>query len=241
MAKTERFGIDRRRLLRWSCTGAAFGLTPSWAATPPDAVATAAEAHHHVVFDNADLRIMRVMIQPGEATAWHTHDHDYVTTVLRGTRVRVETAGQSEAATEEMVTDSVTFAPYEGRSATRRITNMSSWLNHQLDFEILTSKPGAFGPADRGHAPAYTLILDNPRVRAWRLKLLPGAFTPPVTQNGPGVRVVLSGGRVIDTPERGTAGETDAVNGDAAFLAPDTRSVANGGNGPLEMIEFELR
>ena len=233
--------VSRRRMLCACCAGTALGFVPWRAIAAPEAVAAADEPHHHVIFANADLRIMRVMIPPGEGTGWHRHAHDFVVTVLRGTMTRTEQEGEDRAALGEMVTDAVLFASYEDKPIVHRVYNTSTWLNHQLAFEILAPKPGGYGKADRTQAPAFAMILDNPRLRAWRLKLQPGTFTPRVTQDGPGLRVILAGDRMIDTPDTGAANETDIRAGDAAFLPPDTRSITNAGSSPLDIVEFELR
>ena len=234
--------IDRRRMLCWCCAGTALGFTSVRAgAAASDAVPAAQEARHHVIFADEALRVMRVLIPPGDYTRWHTHTHDFVITVLKGSSTRSEEAGESRAVLGEMVTNTVLFAPYAQKALTHQVHNTSTWLNHQLAFEILTPGPGRYGAADRGAEPAYRMVFDNPRVRAWRLKLEPGAVAAPVVQNGPGLRVILAGERVIDTGTNGSVLETDIRAGDAAMLAPDTRSVANGGGAPLDMIEYELR
>ena len=232
--------IGRRRLLCACCAGVVSAFVPWPLVAAPAAVAASDEPHHHVIYDDTDLRIMRVMIPPGTATGWHKHAHDFVVTVLRGSQTRTETEGEAEAAIGEMVTDAVTFGAYGEKAIVHRIANTSTWLNHQLTFEILTRQPMGYGPADRGGVPDFVPLLQNARLKAWRLKLAPGAVAAPVVQSGPGVRVILAGDRIIDTPPHGTATETDIRAGDAAYLAPATRSVANAGNGPLDLIEFEL-
>ncbi len=231
--------LGRRRLLGWCGAGMALAVTSRAGLADPAAVMTAEEPHHHVIFDGIDLRIMRVMIPPGESTAWQQHSKDYVVTTLRGTKVSTQTPGQP-ATIGEMATDSVTFASYEDAPAVRRITNLGPGLNHQLAFELLTHKAQHYGPADRGGALGFKMVLENERLKAWRLTLDPGEITPAVVQSGPGVRVILAGERMIDTPLRGTANETDIRAGDAAFLPPDTRSITNAGEVPLDLIEFEL-
>ena len=240
MAELHVSGVGRRRFLCWCCAGTVLGFVATPAVAAPPAVAAAEEPHHHVLFENADLRIMRVMIPPGEATGWHVHAHDFVVTVLRGTSTRTEQEGEAQAVLGEMKTDEVIFAAYEGKPIVHRVANTSTWINHQLTFEVLVPKPGQFGKGDRAGAPEFALVLDNPRLRAWRLRLAPGVVTPRVVQTGPGVRVILAGERIIDTPAEGAPIENDIRAGDAAFLGPDTRSITNAGNAPLDMIEFEL-
>jgi hypothetical protein len=67
-------------------------------------------------------------------------------------------------------------------------------------------QPGRFSPSERSEASGYKQILDNERARGWRLVLGPGASVPAITQKAPGVRIVLSGGDIVES-ETGHAGE----------------------------------
>ena len=78
-------------------------------------------------------------------------------------------------------------------------------------------------------------------MRAWRLTLAPGATADAVMQNGPGLRVILGGSRLIETVPGQIGRETEVVPGEATFLTPSRRSLTNSGETPLEAIEFELR
>ena len=56
------------------------------------------EPHHHVVFENAQFRIMDVNVPPGEATLDHSHDRDVVTVAMsngaRRVRRRLDNRGR---------------------------------------------------------------------------------------------------------------------------------------------------
>jgi len=86
------------------------------------------------------------------------------------------------------------------------------------------------------------VILDNERVRVWRLALEPGQAAPAVTQTAPGVRVVIDGGELVESvpgkPDRAKAPRS------GEFFWQDagqTRAVRNVGTTRIELVELELK
>ena len=89
---------------------------------------------------------------------------------------------------------------------------------------------------------SYTQIMDNERVRGWRLALEPGQSAPAITQSAPGVRIVLDGGEIAEAVpgvrDRGMwFKHADVFWQDAGV----TRSVRNIGTTRVEFLEFELK
>jgi hypothetical protein len=111
-----------------------------------------------------------------------------------------------------------------------------------VGFELLYPDPGRFAPSTRAEVSAYQSVLDNERVRAWRLVLEPGQSAPAITTNAPGVRIVVRGGELAESepsqPDRGMSLKA------ADFMWQDanvTRAVRNIGSTPIELVEFELK
>lgn len=241
--RTKRFEqmLGRRELLRLWGGGLALMLGSKVARALPQAIPANQDRYHHVIFQNDVVRLMRVLIPPGESTGWYGHAHDYVVTVLRGGKTQIETEGVAGAIEADMLTDSVDYGAYQEKPTVQRITNAGASLNDQVAFEILRQAPGNFGKADRSAAKDFAMVLDNERVRAWRLKLDPGLSTPVFTQNGPGLRVVLAGDRLIETKPGEIGREMELRAGDANFTLPATQTLTNAGDVPLDLIDFELR
>lgn len=65
---------------------ASFALTARQAAAP-SAVPISQEHHHHLVMENAYVRVYEVEVPAHEATLMHQHDHDYVYIVLGDSEV----------------------------------------------------------------------------------------------------------------------------------------------------------
>jgi len=88
----------------------------------------------------------------------------------------------------------------------------------------------------------YTQIMDNARIRAWRLVLEPGQSTGQITQSAPGLRVYVHGGVLAEivpgNADRGMA----PYDGDFIWKdAGETRSIKNTGTTRLEFVEFEFK
>ena len=88
----------------------------------------------------------------------------------------------------------------------------------------------------------YTQVLDNERVRAWRLVLEPGQTAPAITQSAPGVRVVIDGGELVESvpgaPDRAKAPRAGEFYWQEAGA---TRTVRNIGTTRIELVELELK
>ena len=79
---------------------------------------------------------------------------------------------------------------------------------HNIVITLRDAQPGRFSAGLREGA-GYTQIIDNERVRAWRLVLEPGQTAAAITQNAPGLRVIIDGGEIAEIapgePDRGMA------------------------------------
>jgi len=206
----------------------------------PKVVATAHDPLHHVIHEDQYIRLMRVMIPPGKATEFHEQHLDYVNTILQGSHVRIDKIGIPEAENVEMKTNTIRFGAHQGHSYVDKVTNVDTVVNEQVAFEIKTGTKGNFGPADRTKNPAFVLALDKPRVRGWHVVLAPGETTGQYTQSGPGVRVIVTGERMIVTPPNDIGHDVILHPKDGEVTEPGTRTITNGGDTPLEFYEYEL-
>ncbi|MDE2474751.1 MAG: hypothetical protein KGO48_06865, partial [Alphaproteobacteria bacterium] len=94
----------------------------------------------------------------------------------------------------------------------------------------------------RDGSAGYTEIMDNERVRGWRLVLEPGETAGEITQASPGIRIVVAGGDIVervpgrpDRPMQPHTGEFFWQD------APITREIRNTGTTRVELVEFELK
>jgi hypothetical protein len=220
---------------------------PAQASAPPSALAmgnrvvpTADEPLHHVIMQNSQMRVMRVMIRPGQSTMWHAQNLTFVNTIINGSRSFIQRKGEGAGQVVDMVTGSVRFGDYQTAGIVDQVSNIGDSLIHQVAFEVIALERGNYGHADRANVSAFSLVLDKPRVRGWRLRLQPGEIAAPYQQFGPGLRVVLAGERLIEQSPGNIGKQTTLHKGDAFFTEAGTRTLTNGGETPLEIMEYEL-
>jgi hypothetical protein len=213
---------------------------PSAAAVGSRVVPTSEEPLHHVVMQNSQIRVMRVMIRPGESTMWHAQNLTFVNTIINGSRSFIQRKGEGAGKVVEMVTGSVRFGDYQTAGIVDQVSNIGNALIHQVAFEVIALERGNYGNADRSGLSGFSLVLDKARVRGWRVRLQPGEIAAPYRQFGPGLRVVLSGERLIEQSPGDIGKQTTLHKGDAFFTEAGTRTLTNGGETPLEMMEYEL-
>ena len=109
-------------------------------------------------------------------------------------------------------------------------------------FILKDRAPAATSVSDRAGVAGYTQIMDNARLRAWRVVLKPGEATGQITQTAAGLRVYVHGGVLAEmvpgSADRGMAPyEGDFIWQDAG----QTRAVKNTGTTLIEFVEFELK
>lgn len=215
-------------------------------AAPPPAAARAPMAIedplHHTVFLNEFVRAFRVVIAPGDRTTMHMHDLDYALLMVSGSRMGGEWSDRPGREWNSP-TGALIYFPFGKKQEVHRMINVDpSSLNHQFAFELLQPGPVGFGVSDRTSAPAYKQEIDNDRLRAWRLKLEPGRSAEVIIQRAPGLRIYLSGDRVLERRGSGPAQEITVAAGDFAWLPGGAiRRVVNVGTKPLEFVEVELK
>jgi hypothetical protein len=124
---------------------------------------------------------------------------------------------------------------------THNTRNVGQTPFHNVVVALMPPKAERFAPAARD-VPGYTQVLDNNRVRAWKLTLEPGQASGVVMQKAPGLRIVVDGGEIAEIvpgePDRGMMLRL----GDFYWQEPGaTRAVRNIGTTRIELVEIELK
>ena len=136
----------------------------------------------------------------------------------------------------------VGYTAYSKKSMTHRSTNLGAIPFHNVVVSLNYPEPGRFTASSRADVPGYVQVLDNERVRGWRLTLDPGQSVAAITQRAPGLRVVVDGGEITES----APGEADRgqVIRTGDFYWQDggvTRAVGNSGDSRIQIVEFELK
>jgi hypothetical protein len=104
--------------------------------TAADPVAVEQEPHHHVIFENQYVRVLDVVLQPGETTLFHRHSLDNVPVQLSDATMKRQFPGEDWAASPAKE-GSVGFIGGTKSPYIHRISNTGTTVFHVLDVEIL--------------------------------------------------------------------------------------------------------
>lgn len=196
---------------------------------------------HQPVFRNELVTVLKIDVPPHRNTGFHTHTTDSVSINIEAADMANTLPGQAQTPPQLSRRGQANFTAYSRQPPrTHKASNMGETPFHNVSFIFNDPQPGRFQPSTRG--AAYAVIMDNERVRGWRLILEPGQTAAAVTQSAPGLRIVLDGGVIAELvpgqPDRGmTMRQGEFYWQDAGA----TRAVRNIGTTRLELVEFELK
>lgn len=206
-------------------------------------VVPAEKAPFHVPpFGNELVTMLNANIPAGRTAAYHRHSVDYVSVVVEAARTRGQVLGENPTEAQSPPPGGVFYFGYTKSPRAHQVTNIDSKPFHVVGFEIMYREPGRFSPSSRVEVPGYKTVLDNERVRGWRLVLEPGQSVPAITQKAPGVRIVVKGGELVESEPGQPDRDMSLKLGDFMWQKADvTRAVRNAGTTQIELVEFELR
>jgi hypothetical protein len=197
------------------------------------------EPHHHPKFENEFVRIYDVTVPAGDATLWHAHREDNVVVALGDASLRIETAG---AAPAEGIWK---FGEVRFGKATyiHRAINIGTSPFHNVTVELLKS-PAFLAdvsklPKQAGREP----LLENARVRVYRLSLEPGESSAIHNHPLPGLGVAITAGKIeITTKGKARPDRLSLPPADVRWRAgAGTHSIKNVGKTRFEAIDIELK
>jgi len=140
---------------------------------------------HLFSFSNDLISIEHVNIPPGRTVPYHRHEQDLMVVVLEAANTQNQVLDQPPVDRVATV-GAVTFAAYTKKPGVHRLINTDTKPYRLLGVAIAYPEPGRFMPSTRDEVPAYKTVLNNERVRAWRLLIDPGQTVPAITQKAPG-------------------------------------------------------
>src|SRR5215831_17166163 len=184
-------------------------------------------AYHVPVFRNDTIAVLRVNIPGHRSAGYHIHSQDQISVLVEEADQSAQVLGEAAAPPRRNKRGSVTFTAYSKKALTHRVNNVGDSAFHNIVITLMNPQPKGLTPAARDVA-GYTQILDNERVRGWRLALEPGQSAGTITQAAPALRVVVDGGEINESvPGAGERGMALRL-GDFYWQEPGiTRTVRN--------------
>lgn len=229
--------LRRDRQLALIGLAAAMAVTPYASGQGPDAVAVEDEPHHHVVFQNALVRIMDVDIPPAGATVFHRHARDNVAVMLTAVTIGSQLQGKSETVSR-LDSGQVSFTPAGKDGYVHRVINRGTTDVRLLDIELIVPARAAT-PANAPN-PSVTIAAENEKVRAYKVSLAPGQSGPPMAL-GAGVLVVPVGAAIEQSGANGALERLDPDGPRWRWRPAGTYTLRNTSVAPAVAIEIELK
>jgi hypothetical protein len=213
---------------------------PSWAAAEeqPTVVPVTRAPFHLFTFQDENMSLENVALPAGRTTTYHSHNQDLFFVITDGAKIKNQPLGKDPVDIDFKL-GNVYFAWYTKTPGTHQIINVDNKPMRLLGLGIVHPEPGLFTPSTR---PAkYEVVMDNERVRAWRLRLSPGEAAPTVKQTAPGARIVVAGGDVVEKRPGKPDQPLVLRNHDFMALPAEERDLENIGATPVEIVEVELK
>ena len=227
------------------CSIAFAGLLSQGALAQNDARAVPIEKapFHLPVFKNEFVTVLKIDVPPHRNTGFHIHTTDSVSVNIEAADMANQLPGEKQTPPQRSKPGQPNFTAYSKQPPrTHKASNMGETPFHNVSFILNYPAPGRFSPSSRAGVSGYTQIMDNDRVRGWRLVLEPGQTAGAFTQTAPGLRIVLAGSEIAELvpgqPDRGMNLRLGEFYWQDAGV---TRAVRNNGTTPLELFEFELK
>ncbi len=189
------------------------------------------ESKHHVVLTNSWMRLLNVVVPPGDSTLYHVHSNDYAYVTFGGVALKAQALG--DTATNLVLTNGevrFTKAPI-----THRVVNPSASPFHNLTIELLKSSGVPLAPA------TDPVVLENDRVRVERIVLEPGQSDARHEHRGPWLDVGVAAGTVTDVDDHGSKRIEFRPASYVWHDAARTHTLTNVGRTRVEIVEVEWK
>jgi len=209
-----------------------------------DRVVPANEEPRHVVkLENEWVRVIDVEIPQGEQTLYHAHSLDYPYVLVTSVTLYNQIYGQ-EPKDVKMEAGSIGYyrASTQG-TYTHRFINRGPGTFRAIGIELLKPLQSPVTVAEPLPASSgLETVLDNERVRAYRVRLAPGQSVGPVTIAGPSIRVAMGQGRISEKVEGRYDAQFELAPAQFVFRPQaTTTTITNNGTTPVELVEFVLK
>jgi hypothetical protein len=215
--------------------------TPAMAQDAPPVPVDKA-SYHVPAFRNELVAVTNVYIPPGKQAGYHIHSLDQLSVVVEDADQAGQELGDQPYPARRTPRGNVGYTAFSKKPVTHRVHNQGTTPFHNVVTSILYPEPGRFAPGSRADVAAYKPVIDNERIRVWRLVLEPGEQAAAITQGAPGLRIVVNGGEIVETtpgqPEQAMSFKLGEFYWKEAGV---TRAVRNVGTTRIELVEYELK
>lgn len=214
-------------------------LLPSAAQAP---LPVEKEPHHRVVLENAYVRVLDILLAPGEATLDHSHAHDALQVMVVPSKFRVEVSGKPPVDVLQGQPGDVGFVAFSKTPLTHRMRNIGAFPLQMLEVEFLAPSPAPPKTPFQQETATYKLALDNERVRVFRRDLAPGASSGMHTHQRPMLGINVTGGSFFYEQSGQPPRNAEVAPATVSWPpVPFSHSLKNVGNRNTVSLDVELK
>lgn len=202
--------------------------------SPQSPVEISGEPRHHPKFENEFVRLWDVTVPAGDATLWHAHRNDNVVVSFGDVKLRIETLGR------DPVEGPWKFGEVRFSKATyiHRAINVGTTSFHNFTIELLKAAGGANLTKEPGREP----VLENERVRVFRVNLEPGQSGPMHTHAVPILAIALTAAELEVATKGGKPERVSRPEGNVLWRSEAvTHSIKNVGKTRYEGVDIEFK
>lgn len=197
---------------------------------------------HQLVFADEDFSILNNLYPPGGDSGFHAHYLDMFYVVIQAGQSNIQSLGKPLTAGPKLATGAAAFGDLGEKPKVHRVVNGDESSYQIIVVQLRRKEPRGNSVSSRESTKGYTQIVDNRRLRAWRLILEPGQSTTLISQIGKGIRIVVRGGLLTTTspgiPDQALALQSGNFSVQSTGFA---RALSNTGNKTIELVEIELK
>jgi hypothetical protein len=95
------------------------------------------EPHHHVKYESQSIRIMKILLKPGESSFFHTHSNDILYVMLADASAKEQDQGEDWGPETAFKTGVVSVENASEAPHTHRLKNVGVTMFHTINVEFL--------------------------------------------------------------------------------------------------------
>jgi hypothetical protein len=214
-------------------------IVSAWTAAWAQVVPVSQEPHHRIVFEDAHLRVLDVVIPPGVTTLDHSHDYDLVTVSIGQADTRIRSHGEDWGPVRpRRPLGHVSTTQYAGERGIHTIENVGPDPYHLIAVENVKQSGWQATPAAIS-TPAVMVAVESRSFRASAIHL--DATHRSVTRAlpVPAVVVLVTGDAVLERHGR----NSQPLNASARWtvLGAQEQYTLSSRGGEVRAVEIEVR
>jgi hypothetical protein len=199
------------------------------------------EPRHRIVFENKNVRIYDALIPLGDLTLFHTHSVDNVVVVISGGKGTNEFLGKAPVEIAP-VTGNAGFNKATDTPYTHRVGNVGTTPLRFIAAEVKAPSESSGVPAALDAVPGHKLVVENDRVKVYRVFIDPKQATGIRSRTLPWLRISLSQSTISVQGPGKTPESLETKPGDYRWHEGATaQSLENVGSTTYEAIEIEWK